>query len=70
MPIYEYKCNECDKIFELITLSGNSEEKIECPSCKSNDINKLISAGSIRSNSTTSFPSAPQQGCGGNSRFS
>lgn len=44
MPKYEYKCNKCLTKFEM---SGTFEVmltiKPNCPSCKSNNISKLIS---------------------------
>ncbi len=33
MPIYEYKCNECEHVFED-WQSGFEEKEQECPLCK------------------------------------
>lgn len=70
MPIYEYKCNDCGNIFEILTTSSNVVEKIQCSKCKSEQVDKVISAGSFRLTSGTSFPSASASGCGGKSGFS
>jgi putative FmdB family regulatory protein len=35
MPIYTYKCNKCDKIFDEFVLSSCSDEEIICADCKS-----------------------------------
>jgi putative FmdB family regulatory protein len=73
MPIYEYKCNDCDHIFEIITTSSKADEKVQCSKCKSEKVNKLMSAGSFRLNSGSSLPSAPSVpslGCAGKSGFS
>lgn len=70
MPIYEYKCLECDAVFEFLTLSGNSDEKVSCTKCKSEKVKKLISAGAIRSGPGAALPAAPPVGCGGSSGFS
>ncbi|OPY55968.1 MAG: Zinc ribbon domain protein [Pelotomaculum sp. PtaU1.Bin035] len=43
MPIFEYKCGECEKIFEVIQLAGQNKEAA-CPDCGSYDLKKLISA--------------------------
>lgn len=43
MPIFEYKCNECAKEFEIIQLAGRKEE-VKCPDCGCADVKKLISA--------------------------
>ena len=46
MPIFEYKCNECDKIFEELTFN-NSSGPLPCPECTSDNTTKIMSAGSI-----------------------
>jgi putative FmdB family regulatory protein len=33
MPIYEFKCNKCEKIFEQLIFSSDEEENLACPSC-------------------------------------
>ncbi len=48
MPIYEYKCNDCGNIFEILTTSSDDAEKIQCSKCKSEKVNKVISAGSFK----------------------
>jgi putative FmdB family regulatory protein len=40
MPIYEYRCCECDTDFEKL-LFGNQE--VTCPKCNSNDVKKKFS---------------------------
>ena len=70
MPIYEYTCNDCNTTFEILTTSSESTEKVHCSVCKSENVRKVISAGSIRSGSGPLFPKAAQPGCGGKSGFS
>lgn len=41
MPIYEYKCNECDHVFEAIQKFSDAP-LTECPECKGK-VEKLIS---------------------------
>ncbi len=43
MPIYEYKCLDCGKISEIFLRSPNTET-IECPICRSKNLQKLVSA--------------------------
>lgn len=50
MPIYEYKCKKCDNQFSKLVFGQDT--KIECPSCKSEDCEKLISAISSSSGSS------------------
>jgi len=72
MPIYEYTCNDCQETFEVLTISSKTKEKIQCTKCKSENVRKVMSAGTIRSGSGPLFPQStpPGGGCGGNSRFS
>ena len=42
MPIYEFKCNDCDKDFEYLMLK--SVDRPECPVCKTGNVRKLMSA--------------------------
>jgi putative FmdB family regulatory protein len=46
MPIYEYKCNNCEKDFERLVFSGE-ESDIFCPECQSRDVIKKMSASSF-----------------------
>ena len=42
MPIFEYECRKCKKVFELL-VSRKNEDKVECPHCGAKDPVKLIS---------------------------
>ncbi|OPX88078.1 MAG: Zinc ribbon domain protein [Pelotomaculum sp. PtaB.Bin104] len=44
MPIFEYKCSQCGKFFELLFLAGHADKKAVCPDCGSTDLKKMISA--------------------------
>ncbi len=49
MPIYEYRCQECQTVFEaIVSLSlAAREEPRRCPHCKSTNVVKLLSAAAI-----------------------
>lgn len=64
MPIYEYQCNECDNIFEVLTLSAKDKGQIACNKCKSDKVEKVMSAGSFRLNGSKQIPAASPAGCG------
>jgi putative FmdB family regulatory protein len=70
MPIYEYKCSACDRIFEILTTSGTKEEGVQCRYCQSDKVNKIMSSGSFRRGSGTSLPVGGPTGCGNKSGFS
>ncbi len=49
MPIFEFKCSNCNKTFETLMLPSDTDQPV-CPSCNSNLVEKLISAASFRPN--------------------
>ena len=47
MPIYEYKCSECEHELEVIQRFSDDPLK-KRPECNKNSLNKLISSPSFR----------------------
>jgi len=43
MPIYEFRCKNCDRTFEELVFSKEDEEKVKCPYCGSEDVEKEVS---------------------------
>ena len=64
MPIYEYQCNDCESIFEVLTLSAKDTGQVICTRCKSDKVEKVMSAGSFRLTSAKQIPTAASKGCG------
>ena len=45
MPVYEYKCEKCDRDFSLeMKISEYTKKKITCPKCKSEEVKRQISS--------------------------
>lgn len=63
MPIFEYKCSNCNKKFEVLHKSVYNSEKIECPECQSINVKKLISAFSTSGISESQRYSVADQNC-------
>ncbi len=42
MPIFDYRCNQCDTVSEL--LLRNPDNDVKCPQCGSINMEKLVSA--------------------------
>lgn len=42
MPVYDYRCRDCNKVSELYLRSSGSE--VRCPGCGSENMERLISA--------------------------
>jgi putative FmdB family regulatory protein len=40
MPMYEYRCKDCDQAFETLVFG---REKVECPTCQGDNLEKLLS---------------------------
>ena len=48
MPLYKYRCTECDNTFKILQKNGNQEEDPECPACGSLETKREISSVGIR----------------------
>ena len=42
MPIFEYKCEKCGNIFEVLALGSENDKKIICPKCNSEKVKKML----------------------------
>ena len=57
MPIYEYRCLDCNSVFEkLVSLHTDS---MNCQSCQSGRVEKLFSSFAVQAPGSSSFGSAP-----------
>ena len=43
MPLYEYKCKECEEKFEALVSFKDADSGIKCPRCGSEKTNRLLS---------------------------
>lgn len=46
MPIYEYRCSECSKTFDILHRTTRISET-KCPSCGSERVARLVSAFAV-----------------------
>ena len=51
MPIYDYQCRKCNAQFEQLVLPSEQTPP-ECPRCRSQDLEMMISNFAVRSGST------------------
>jgi len=65
MPIYEYRCRKCNKVFEKIQRVGEGGSRLVCPHCGEKKPEKLISGFSSQA-SVSSSSCGP---VGGSSKF-
>jgi len=60
MPIYEFKCKKCGNTFESLCFRSTGEDKGPCPSCGSEESEKLLSTfSSITSSSCPDMGNNP-----------
>lgn len=68
MPIYEYRCADCDEKFEKLVRFAEADSEVTCPKCGSVQTKRLISAfgwaGSGGSSGGSSGGCAPSFGGG------
>ncbi|MDZ7642465.1 MAG: zinc ribbon domain-containing protein [Desulfurivibrio sp.] len=73
MPLYEYRCQECQNHFEAIVSSSQQRDQTRCPRCDSDRVQRVISAASFRVSSAAgacASPGGPLGGCSSPSGFS
>lgn len=48
MPIYEYKCDDCEKVTEKFFRRSEPEDPIPCDHCNSKKTRKIISSTNVK----------------------
>jgi len=43
MPIYEFRCLKCGDVFEILFKSASDEQKLVCPKCNSEELERVLS---------------------------
>ena len=46
MPIYEFRCTNCNEYFEWLLKNSEEEVEMRCPKCKSEAFERVISSTS------------------------
>ncbi|SHK38445.1 putative regulatory protein, FmdB family [Desulfatibacillum alkenivorans DSM 16219] len=44
MPIYEFKCMECNEVFEVLCVNSDDTVAMECKKCQSPNIERIMSS--------------------------
>lgn len=69
MPIYEYKCNQCDHVFEEFQSMGAGNDSVKCPNCGTPKPERLFSAFASSGGSAVGGSVATSGGCSPSSPF-
>jgi putative FmdB family regulatory protein len=62
MPLYEYRCSDCETSFEKLVRSWT--EEVSCPSCASALVEKQLSTFAFAGTEGSSGPRGGGCGCG------
>lgn len=62
MPIFEFRCKDCGKVFEVLFKSSDEKLKVTCPACKSAKSEKMLSVFSGKVEKP-SMPAGPCSSC-------
>jgi len=71
MPIYEFKCLKCNDIFELLLINATESAKLQCPTCHSEDLERVLSTtcyamgsgSTLRRGATSQSRACPSGSC-------
>jgi putative FmdB family regulatory protein len=61
MPIYEYRCSQCDTTFSRLQAIGQSDGKLACPEC-GGEARRILST--FCSSTPSSSAAASSSSCG------
>jgi putative FmdB family regulatory protein len=41
--MYEYRCQQCGKRFEMLRRMADADRELECPECRSGEVERQVS---------------------------
>jgi putative FmdB family regulatory protein len=64
MPIYEYRCKQCNHTFEDLVQANQTNRSVVCPECENHDVMRLLSVFGVGTSDIASVPTADMPTCG------
>jgi len=61
MPIFNYRCSDCDNEFEVLSKPGDSV--VECSNCSGKNIKKIFSSFDFNIKESAVGGNCPSGGC-------
>ena len=61
VPLYEYRCQDCDERFETLQAIGADSSGVLCPACGAEHVERLLSTFAA---ATASDAACSRPGCG------
>lgn len=43
MPVFEYQCERCGRVFDVFTQRPRDAAEVACPSCGEHDVKRVLS---------------------------
>ncbi len=47
MPIYEFRCLECNDLFEILLMNDDDKAEMRCPKCKGENFERVLSSAAF-----------------------
>ncbi len=63
MPLYEYRCTDCNHNFEILQKLGDNADGLACPSCGETRLAKQFSTFASTAGQDSMAAAAPVGGC-------
>ena len=70
MPIYEFRCLECNECFEFLIMNKKEQVELRCPKCKSEEFERVLSVSCHsmeKGSSKSDGPTSQTRSCPGGS---
>lgn len=64
MPIYEYQCRDCHQEFELLILSRERADDVQCGTCGGSNVERKVSSVGCCTSGSSIDGSVSAPGCG------
>ncbi len=62
MRLYDFRCNDCNRVFEELVSAG---EEVRCPACSSTRVTQQLSAFAIGRSGSVASSAATERSSGG-----
>lgn len=71
MPLYEYRCDDCSKAFEMLRRMSEADTGVVCPKCESKKVKRQWSSfAAVGSGGQAEMAGCAKPGCGARAGFS
>ncbi len=64
MPIYEYACTSCGKVFEAFILRQSDASEVACPACQAREVSRQMSRPAAARTGGSGGSGGPPPSCG------